>query len=68
MINLASQPMWEGGLTKGGCIPTGDKAQPQNLQCFFDGIQSLHCSWEVWTQATGSVSFGLFYRPSPAAS
>nr|BAE33352.1 unnamed protein product [Mus musculus] len=45
----------------------GDKAQPQNLQCFFDGIQSLHCSWEVWTQTTGSVSFGLFYRPSPAA-
>ncbi|KAM7317354.1 hypothetical protein ACRRTK_023656 [Alexandromys fortis] len=45
----------------------GDKAQPQNLQCFFDGIQSLSCSWEVWNQVVGSVSFGLFYRPSPAA-
>ncbi|XP_052017527.1 cytokine receptor common subunit beta isoform X1 [Apodemus sylvaticus] len=45
---------------------SGDKAQPQNLQCFFDGIQSLNCSWEVWTQVTSSVSFGLFYRPSPA--
>nr|XP_034372784.1 cytokine receptor common subunit beta-like isoform X2 [Arvicanthis niloticus] len=45
----------------------GDKAQPQNLQCFFNGIQSLNCSWEVWTQITGSVSFGLFYRPSPEA-
>ncbi|XP_052603431.1 cytokine receptor common subunit beta [Peromyscus californicus insignis] len=45
----------------------GDKAQPQNLLCFFDGIQSLSCSWEVWTQMTGSVSFGLFYSSSPAA-
>ncbi|KAH0518873.1 Interleukin-3 receptor class 2 subunit beta [Microtus ochrogaster] len=45
----------------------GDKAQPQNLQCFFDGIQSLSCSWEVWNQVASSVSFGLFYRPSPAA-
>ncbi|KAL1767366.1 cytokine receptor common subunit beta, partial [Sigmodon hispidus] len=45
----------------------GDKAKPQNLQCFFDGIQSLTCSWEVRTQMTGSVSFGLFYNSSPAA-
>lgn len=45
----------------------GDKAQPQNLQCFFDGIQSLNCSWEVRTQMTTSVSFGLFYSSSPAA-
>ncbi|XP_028639786.1 cytokine receptor common subunit beta-like, partial [Grammomys surdaster] len=44
-----------------------DKAQPQNLQCFFDGVQSLNCSWDVWTQITGSISFGLFYRPSPEA-
>lgn len=46
--------------------PTGDKAQPQNLHCFFDGIQSLICSWEVWNQMTGSVSFGLFYSSSPS--
>ncbi|XP_059103592.1 cytokine receptor common subunit beta-like isoform X2 [Peromyscus eremicus] len=45
----------------------GDKAQPQNLLCFFDGIHSLSCSWEVWTQMTGSVSFGLFYSSSPEA-
>ncbi|CAO2601575.1 Cytokine receptor common subunit beta, partial [Lemmus lemmus] len=45
----------------------GDKAQPQNLQCFFDGVQSLNCSWEVWNQVAGSVSFGLFYSSSPAA-
>ncbi|XP_027241256.2 cytokine receptor common subunit beta isoform X1 [Cricetulus griseus] len=45
----------------------GDKAQPQNLQCFFDGIQSLTCSWEVRTLMTASASFGLFYRSIPAA-
>ncbi|XP_036064565.1 cytokine receptor common subunit beta-like [Onychomys torridus] len=45
----------------------GDKAQPQNVQCFFDGIRSLSCSWEVWTPMTGSVSLGLFYSSSPAA-
>ncbi|XP_051015868.1 cytokine receptor common subunit beta [Acomys russatus] len=45
----------------------GDKAKPQNLQCFFDGIQTLNCSWEVWTQMTGSVSFGLFYSSGPAS-
>ncbi|XP_021492385.1 cytokine receptor common subunit beta [Meriones unguiculatus] len=43
----------------------GDKTQPQNLHCFFDGLQSLSCSWEVWHQMTGSVSFGLFYSSSP---
>lgn len=59
--------MSEGAVAEVQCVPTGDKAQPQNLQCFFDGIQSLSCSWEVWNQVAGSVSFGLFYRPSPAA-
>uniref|UniRef100_A0A8C5KPQ4 Fibronectin type-III domain-containing protein n=1 Tax=Jaculus jaculus TaxID=51337 RepID=A0A8C5KPQ4_JACJA len=45
----------------------GDMAQPQNLRCFFDGVQALSCSWEVRTQLTGSVSFGLFYSSSPDA-
>ncbi|XP_021114705.1 cytokine receptor common subunit beta-like isoform X2 [Heterocephalus glaber] len=45
----------------------GDKAQPQNLQCVFDGAHVLSCSWEVRSQVTSSVSFGLFYRPSPDA-
>uniref|UniRef100_A0A8C0WKR5 Fibronectin type-III domain-containing protein n=1 Tax=Castor canadensis TaxID=51338 RepID=A0A8C0WKR5_CASCN len=40
----------------------GDKAQPQNLQCFFDGVHTLSCSWEVRSQVTSSISFGLFYR------
>ncbi|XP_054430490.1 cytokine receptor common subunit beta [Pteronotus mesoamericanus] len=44
---------------------TGDKAQPQNLQCFFDGGATLSCSWEVRSEVTSSVSFTLFYKPSP---
>ncbi|XP_029809436.1 cytokine receptor common subunit beta [Suricata suricatta] len=46
---------------------TGDKAQPQNLQCLFDGAAMLSCSWEVWSQVASSVSFTLFYKPSPSA-
>ncbi|XP_004634739.1 cytokine receptor common subunit beta [Octodon degus] len=45
----------------------GDNAQAQNLQCVFDGAHTLSCSWEVRSQVTSSVSFGLFYRPSPDA-
>nr|XP_013008444.1 cytokine receptor common subunit beta-like [Cavia porcellus] len=45
----------------------GDQAQPQNLQCVFDGAHTLSCSWEVRSQVTSSVSFGLFYRSSPDA-
>ncbi|XP_005379230.1 PREDICTED: cytokine receptor common subunit beta isoform X2 [Chinchilla lanigera] len=45
----------------------GDKARPQNLQCVFDGAHMLSCSWEVKSQVTSSVSFGLFYRSSPDA-
>ncbi|KAK1341575.1 hypothetical protein QTO34_017990 [Cnephaeus nilssonii] len=43
----------------------GDKAQPQNLQCFFDGGTALSCSWEVRSEVGRSVSFTLFYKPSP---
>nr|XP_010341806.1 cytokine receptor common subunit beta isoform X1 [Saimiri boliviensis boliviensis] len=43
----------------------GDEAQPQNLQCFFDGAAVLSCSWEVRREVVSSVSFGLFYKPSP---
>ncbi|XP_035127501.3 cytokine receptor common subunit beta isoform X1 [Callithrix jacchus] len=45
----------------------GDEAQPQNLQCFFDGAAVLSCSWEVRWEVVSSVSFGLFYKPSPDA-
>lgn len=46
----------------------GDEAQPQNLQCFFNGAHELNCSWEVRSQVTSSVSFGLFYKASPDAT
>uniref|UniRef100_H2QLL0 Cytokine receptor common subunit beta n=1 Tax=Pan troglodytes TaxID=9598 RepID=H2QLL0_PANTR len=42
----------------------GDEAQPQNLQCFFDGAAVLSCSWEVRKEVASSVSFGLFYKPT----
>lgn len=45
----------------------GDKAQPQNLQCFFDGGTELSCSWEVRLEVTSSLSFTLFYKSSPSA-
>ncbi|XP_070363033.1 cytokine receptor common subunit beta-like isoform X1 [Equus asinus] len=45
----------------------GDKAQPRDLQCFFDGAAALSCSWEVRTEVASSVSFALFYRSSPDA-
>ncbi|XP_007503493.1 cytokine receptor common subunit beta isoform X2 [Monodelphis domestica] len=43
----------------------GDPAQPKNLQCFFDGLEQLTCTWEVRAEVTGSVSFGLIYKAGP---
>ncbi|XP_039733706.1 cytokine receptor common subunit beta isoform X2 [Pteropus medius] len=43
----------------------GDEAQPQNLQCLFDGGAVLSCSWEVRSRVTSSLSFTLFYKSSP---
>ncbi|XP_036924016.1 cytokine receptor common subunit beta isoform X2 [Sturnira hondurensis] len=45
----------------------GDKAQPQNLQCVFDGGTVLSCSWEVRSEVTGSITFTLFYKSGPDA-
>ncbi|KAM6216472.1 cytokine receptor common subunit beta [Rhynchocyon petersi] len=45
----------------------GDEAQPQNLQCFFNGAHILSCSWEVRSEVTSSIPFTLFYKPSPGA-
>ncbi|XP_052496066.1 cytokine receptor common subunit beta isoform X2 [Budorcas taxicolor] len=45
----------------------GDEAQPQNLQCFFDGAALLTCTWEVRSEVTHSVSFTLFYKTGPDA-
>ncbi|XP_049740305.1 cytokine receptor common subunit beta-like isoform X2 [Elephas maximus indicus] len=43
----------------------GDEAQPQNLQCFFNGADVLSCSWDVRSVVASSVPFTLFYKPSP---
>ncbi|XP_006865343.1 PREDICTED: cytokine receptor common subunit beta [Chrysochloris asiatica] len=45
----------------------GDEAQPQNLQCLFNGIDVLSCSWEVKSEVSHSIPFTLFYKPSPEA-
>ncbi|XP_066115336.1 cytokine receptor common subunit beta [Saccopteryx bilineata] len=45
----------------------GDEAQPQNLQCVFDGDTLLSCSWEVRSEVASSVSFALFYKSSSSA-
>ncbi|XP_033019091.1 cytokine receptor common subunit beta [Lacerta agilis] len=44
---------------------TWREAQPKNLQCLFNGIDQLNCSWEVRQEVTSSVSFTLFYKASP---
>lgn len=55
------------GMNEGLSPLPGDKAQPQNLQCFFDGAAILSCSWEVRSEVVNSVSFALFYKASPNA-
>ncbi|XP_060044880.1 cytokine receptor common subunit beta-like isoform X2 [Erinaceus europaeus] len=47
--------------------PPGDEAQPQNLQCLFNGVHMLSCSWEVRPEVASSISFSLFYKSSPSA-
>ncbi|XP_075408749.1 cytokine receptor common subunit beta-like [Tenrec ecaudatus] len=45
----------------------GDEAQPQNLQCIFNGAHMLSCSWEVRSEVARSIPFSLFYKPSQEA-
>lgn len=52
-------------MSEGSSLLPGDKAQPQNLQCLFDGGAVLNCSWEVRSWVTSSVTFTLFYKSSP---
>lgn len=58
--------MKEGGSEGLSRLP-GDEAQPQNLQCFFNGDTVLNCSWEVRSEVASSVSFTLFYKSSSNA-
>ncbi|XP_049628419.1 cytokine receptor common subunit beta [Suncus etruscus] len=43
----------------------GDEAQPHNLQCLFDGVHTLRCSWEVRTDVARALPFSLFFKASP---
>lgn len=56
------------GVSEGLSRLPGDEAQPQNLQCFFDGGSVLSCSWEVRSEVASSVSFTLFYKSSSNAA
>ncbi|KAG8511123.1 Cytokine receptor common subunit beta [Galemys pyrenaicus] len=47
--------------------PPGDEAQPRNLQCLFNGVDVLSCSWQVRAEVAGSVAFSLFYTSSGGA-
>ncbi|NWX21768.1 IL3RB protein, partial [Aegotheles bennettii] len=53
------EALWE---TPGGGL------QPRNLRCFFNGADSLTCSWEVKKAIITSVLFGLFFRATPASA
>ncbi|XP_053107643.1 cytokine receptor common subunit beta isoform X2 [Hemicordylus capensis] len=45
-----------------------DEAQPKNVRCLFNGIDTLKCSWEVKQEITSSVLFSLFYKASPESN
>lgn len=49
-------------------VPEGTAAAPKNLQCSFDAIDRMRCTWEVRAEVTESVSFILYYRESSQAS
>ncbi|NXC43994.1 IL3RB protein, partial [Penelope pileata] len=42
--------------------------QPRNLRCLFNGADLLMCSWEVKKVIATSVTFGLFFRATPASA
>ncbi|XP_029143111.1 cytokine receptor common subunit beta [Protobothrops mucrosquamatus] len=44
-----------------------DDAVPKNLQCYFNGIDRLKCSWEVRQEISNSVLFTLFYKDKPGS-
>ncbi|KAM4651267.1 cytokine receptor common subunit beta [Discoglossus pictus] len=42
-------------------VPEEDSTTPRNLQCVYDGLGELTCSWEVKAEVTLSVSYALYY-------
>ncbi|XP_026551531.1 cytokine receptor common subunit beta [Pseudonaja textilis] len=39
----------------------------KNLQCYFNGIDRLKCSWEVRQEVSNSILFTLFYKDKPGS-
>ncbi|ETE73292.1 Cytokine receptor common subunit beta, partial [Ophiophagus hannah] len=39
----------------------------KNLQCYFNGIDRLKCSWEVREEVSNSILFTLFYKDKPGS-
>ncbi|XP_070612290.1 cytokine receptor common subunit beta [Erythrolamprus reginae] len=39
----------------------------KNLQCYFNGINRLKCSWEVRREVSNSILFTLFYKDKPGS-
>ncbi|KAL7982378.1 hypothetical protein Chor_009976, partial [Crotalus horridus] len=48
-------------------ISPSDDAVPKNLQCYFNGIDRLKCSWEVRQEISNSILFTLFYKDKPGS-
>ncbi|XP_012816950.2 cytokine receptor common subunit beta isoform X1 [Xenopus tropicalis] len=49
-------------------IPGGDAAAPHNLQCEYNGLSNMRCTWEVRKEVTLSVSYALYYRELPGGA
>ncbi|XP_013913255.1 PREDICTED: cytokine receptor common subunit beta, partial [Thamnophis sirtalis] len=45
----------------------GNDAVHQNLQCYFNGVDRLKCSWEVRQEVSSSILFTLFYKDKPGS-
>ncbi|XP_038639552.1 cytokine receptor common subunit beta isoform X2 [Scyliorhinus canicula] len=39
-----------------------DEVMPKNLQCTYDGIQEIECTWEVPSESSKYFKFNLHYR------
>ncbi|XP_041446675.1 cytokine receptor common subunit beta isoform X2 [Xenopus laevis] len=49
-------------------IPEGDTAAPRNLQCKYNGLTKMRCTWEVHKEVTPVVSYVLYYTEWPAGA
>ncbi|KAM8930661.1 cytokine receptor common subunit beta [Pelodytes ibericus] len=61
-----SWSMWSKQLSLN--MPEDDKALPQNVQCEYNGLTEMICSWVVRAEVTLSVSYALYYSEHPTES